>query len=412
MKSFPYLILGGGVAAGYALREFALQGGQKEELGLITAENVLPYDRPSLSKGFLSGAETLADFSIVDSKFVREHGIHVFHKFLATAVDFRRRVIHGTGGQRVGFGKLLIATGARVKKLDVPGGNLRGLFYLRSLDDSRAIRRVIGKGRKVVVVGGGFIGMETSAVCAKKGCLTTLVIPGKQLMEDLFPESLAQYFERYYRAKGVEIVPHEKVTGFAGRGRVNGVKLASGRILAADMAILGTGVSPATSLFEKSPLIRKDGIVVNPQMETSILNVWAAGDVAQFPDFISHRQNRIEHWDNAAWQGRVAMCNMMGKPLPFHHVPYFFSDMFDLSYQFWGDLTGHDSIVYRGNPAAGRVSVWWLRKRILIAALVLNRPDEESHLAAKWIFHGTALNPRKLGDPHCRLGDLHRDFGQ
>lgn len=203
----------------------------------------------------------------------------------------------------------------------------------------------------------------------------------------------------------------QKVVGFAresGKGRV---LLASGDHIAADLVVAGIGVTPTLDLFKGSPLEHDDdGIRVNEYLETSVNGVWAAGDIANYPDRIFRRRVRIEHWDNAVEQGRVAMRNMMDKFQPFIHVPYFFSDEFDLSYEYWGDARGHDQVVCRGEMKNKQLSVWWLKKEVLCAALLMNRPNEERHYAPRWILRRAHLDPKALRTTK-NVKVLDRTFG-
>jgi NADPH-dependent 2,4-dienoyl-CoA reductase/sulfur reductase-like enzyme len=204
---------------------------------------------------------------------------------------------------------------------------------------------------------------------------------------------------------------HEKVAGLALKNHECQVKMASGNQVSADFVVAGIGVAPSLELFHRTPLDTDDGITVNKFLETSVPGVWAAGDIASYPDQIFHRRMRVEHWDNAVEQGRVAMRNLLGNFQPFIHVPYFFSDVFDLSYEFWGDATGHDQVVYRGNIYEKQFSVWWLKKQRLCAAFILNRPDEEREAAPRWILRRQRLDPKALQSAR-NLKSLDTTFGR
>jgi NADH dehydrogenase FAD-containing subunit len=181
--------------------------------------------------------------------------------------------------------------------------------------------------------------------------------------------------------------------------------------VATDFVVAGIGVVPTVELFHRTALDTRDGIKVNEFLETKVPGVWAAGDIANYPDQIFHRPMRVEHWDNAVEQGRVAMRNMMGKLQPYIHVPCFFSDVFDLSYEFWGDADGHDQVVYRGDMKQKQLSVWWLKKQTLCAALIMNRPEEERALAPRWILRHTKLDAKALKNAR-HLKALDTSFGR
>lgn len=411
MKKFPIVILGGGTVAGYAAREFAAQNGKKGQLAIVTAQPTLPGELPPLSKGFLAGREDAADLLISDAAFYRKHGITVVKNFRAVGVDLRARSLRGRSGEQIGFERLLIATGSQVRRLQIPGASGSDVLYLRDVRDSQAIRSRMERGRRAVVIGGGFIGMEVASVLAGAGMRTTLVFPDDRVWKRLFTPPVSSFFERQFAGHGIAFMKGDRVVAVTHKHQGRQVVLESGAELEADVIVAGVGVTPATELFRRSALEVDDGIRVNRFLETSVRDVWAAGDVANYPDHTFHRRLRVEHWDNAVEQGRVAMRNMMGHIQPFTHVPYFFSDTFDLSYEFWGDATGHDRVVYRGSMRNKQLSVWWLRKQKLCAALIMNRPKEERVLAPRWIMMRQRLDSQALQTTRT-LGGLDLTFGR
>jgi len=411
MKSFPIVILGGGVVAGYAAKEFVAQNGKKGGLAILTAENELPYERPPLSKGFLAGKEEASDLQISDAAYYREHGIAVYRDFPVRKVDFRAHRLQSNSGKSIGFDQLLIATGSTVRRLKVPGASRPEVFYLRQMKDSQAIREQMKRGRRAVVIGAGFIGMEVASVLASHGVRTTMVFPDDRVWKRLFTPPISDFFERQFADRGIALMKNEKVVALQHKNRECQIELASGNQMPADFVVAGIGVTPSMELFHRTSLATDGAITVNKFLETSVPGIWAAGDIANYPDQIFRRRMRVEHWDNAVEQGRVAMRNLMGNFQPFIHVPYFFSDVFDLSYEFWGDTTGYDQVVYRGNMYENKFSVWWLRKQTLCAAFIMNRPDEERAVAPRWILRRPRLDPKAL--QHARnLKSLDTTFGR
>lgn len=217
-------------------------------------------------------------------------------------------------------------------------------------------------------------------------------------MEKLFTPEMSTFFQRYYETRGVAVLSGAKVASFAGNARVSKITLESGQELPTDLVVAGIGVAPAIELFEKTELRLDDGVVVNEYLETNVLDVYAAGDVANYYDVLFKKQRRIEHWNNAVEQGKYAARLLAGEHKPFVEVPYFFSDVFDLSWEFWGDTADADQVVHRGEVASGSFSVWWLREGRLVAAFVLNRPDEERELAPEWIKVGCRVSVELLQD--------------
>lgn len=415
MNSYKYVILGGGVAAGYAAREFVDNGLRPFELCILSGDDLLPYERPPLSKGFLAGEKSREDLFINDPKFYSHHGIDVYLNTWVTRLDLKSRILHTSCGKKIGFEKLLIATGSRPRKLDIPNAQLKGIFYLRWYEDAMRILDAYETGavKQVVVVGGGFIGMEASAVLASQGLDVTLVYPEERLMERLFTPAMSLFFEKYFRERGVSLLSNSKPVRFIGQEHLEGVMLNTGDVLPADAMVMGIGVEPATGMLQGTilNLQNDEGVVVNKYLETNLPGIYAAGDVANYFDTLNNKRQRIEHWQNAVEQGKHAARTMItGKREMFMHIPYFFSDVFDLSYEFWGDTEGYDQVVHRGDLANGSFSVWWLREEAVIAAFVMNQPREERELAPEWIrtHHRPRITITVLQDAGLPLRELDR----
>ncbi|HVK01870.1 MAG TPA: FAD-dependent oxidoreductase [Armatimonadaceae bacterium] len=406
MSDYRYVILGGGMVAGYAAKELAEKHGLKPgELCVLSDEQTPPYERPPLSKDFLTGKVREDEILISDQAFYRDHGIDLRLGTPVTSVDFDAKALRtdASAGGVVRYEKLLVATGASPRTLDVPGGNLDGVLYLRSVEDARRIReRATGGGEKrVVVIGGGYIGLEASASLKQAGAdSVTVVLSGGGLLPRLFTPEMSAFFRGYYERRGVHFVADARATAFTGDKRVTGVVLDSGRELPADLVVAGVGVAPNVALFEHGALAvdRREGIRVNEYLETSVPDVYAAGDATNYRDVLFDKQRHVEHWDNAVEGGKHAAAVMAGKREPFVHVPYFFSDEFDLSWEFWGDADGSDRVVYRGDVDSAKFSAWWLKEKRLVAAFVMNRPDDERDAAPAWIQSRHAPDPALLED--------------
>jgi NADPH-dependent 2,4-dienoyl-CoA reductase/sulfur reductase-like enzyme len=385
MDSYRYVILGGGMVAGYAAQEMVERGLGNGELAIVSSDNVLPYERPPLSKGFLRGDEDEPSVYINDSAFYANHGIDVRLGTVVERVDAREKRLHLRAGGEVGFEQLLVATGSQVRTLDVPGADLEGVLYLRSLDDSKRIRRAAEGRQTAVVIGSGFIGMEVAAVLAQLGLQTTMAFPDDRVWQRLFTPEMSAFFEGYYAERGVAFAKGETANGFTGEGHVTGVTLASGRTLPADVVVAGVGVTPAVEALQGSGIDIDNGVLVDEYLQTSMPGVLAAGDVANYQDVLFNKRRRVEHWDNAVEQGKHAGRLLLGDRQPFVHLPYFFSDVFDLSYELWGDSADADEVVTRGDVATSSFSTWWLREGRVVQAFVMNRPDEERDLAQQLI---------------------------
>ncbi len=398
MNASKFVILGGGMVAGYAAKQLVELGLPAGELTILTADNSVPYERPPLSKGFLAGKDTEEAIQINPKEFYPKHGIEVKLECEVSGVDPKRKLLILKSGGEFGFNKLIAATGARPRKLNVEGANLGNLYYLRSLDDSRAIRNVSEKVKRAVVIGGGFIGMEVAAVLAQKGIEVTMVLSDDRIWKRLFLPEMSSFFEAYYAARGVRLIKSSAVSQLRGDGVVSSAVLGDGQTVPCELVVAGIGVQPATEMFANSGLDIGDGILVNQYLETNHPDVFAAGDVANYQDVLFGKRRRVEHWDNAVAQGQYCARALMGERIPFKHVPYFFSDIFDLSYEYWGDSSGADQIIYRGDLSSKSFSVWWLRQKIVVAAFTMNRPDEERDAAPKWIESRRTVSDAKLAD--------------
>ncbi len=396
MNRTKYVILGGGMVAGYATKQLVELGLKPGELTILSQDSAMPYERPPLSKGFLAGKDTEESILISPPKFYGDHGIEVRLYSSVEELDAQQKTLQLASGEALGFEKLIVATGARVRTLDIPGADLAGVYYLRSLEDSKRIRDESSRAKKAVVIGGGFIAMEVAAVLAQKQIQTTMVVKEDRIWKRVFTPAMSRFFENYYGSRGVRLVKEAQITGLRGNGAVKSVAVANGESLACDMLVAGIGVSPVTELLAGSQIEVNDGVVVNEFLETNQPGIYAAGDVASYYDTLYGKRRRVEHWDNAVSQGQHCARVLLGERAPFVHVPYFFSDVFDLSYEFWGDSAGADQIVERGDLTSNSFSVWWLRDRRLVAACAMNRPDQEREAIPRWIESKEVVSFEKL----------------
>ncbi len=373
------------MVAGYAVKEMVEHGGSVDGLTILSSDDALPYERPPLSKGLLTGKDKEESILINPAEFYRDHSIDVRLNTTVSEVDFSsKRIVLNDGGQ-LGFEKLVIATGAQPRKLDADG-----VLYLRSLDDSRRIKDQAGSAKRALVIGSGFIAMETASSLAQRGLTVTLTSRADRIWKSFFTEEMSAAFQKYYESHGVRL----ELGADQIRFKQNEY----------DMVVAGIGVTPVTEIFKG--IVLGNGVHVNEYLETSAPDVYAAGDVANYHDVLFKKQRRVEHWDNAVSQGKHAAHTLLGVRKPFVHVPYFFSDIFDLSYEFWGDTTGAINTVYRGHVNSTSFSAWWLDEtNRLLAAFAINRPDEEREAAPQWIEHKRVVSPERIAETARALTD-------
>jgi NADPH-dependent 2,4-dienoyl-CoA reductase/sulfur reductase-like enzyme len=396
MNEARFVILGGGMVAGNAAKQLVELGLKSGELAILSADTSVPYERPPLSKGFLAGKDTEEAIRINPEDFYRKQGIEIKLGCEISGVNPEQKLLSLKTGGEFGFNKLIVATGARPRTLEIPGAKLRGVHYLRSLDDSKSIRGAAEHVKRAVVVGGGFIGMEVAAVLAQKNIEVTMILSDDRIWKRFFSPQMSSFFEAYYQTRGVRFIKRAKLTELRGNGTVSSAALADGQAIACEMVVAGIGVLPVTDLLANSGIEVEDGVLVNEYLESSRPDVYAAGDVANYQDVLFAKRRRVEHWDNAVSQGQYCARALMGERTPFQHVPYFFSDVFDLSYEYWGDSSGARPAVHRGDLSSKSFSVWWLREKRVVAAFTLNRPDEERELAPKWIESKQTVSAARL----------------
>ena len=385
MKTSKFVILGGGMVAGYAAKQLAELGLKSGDLTIVSAERSAPYERPPLSKGFLAGRDSEESIRIVPNDFYSAHGIDLRLATEVTSVAPAERRVHLRSGEELAFEKLILATGSHVRTLDTPGASLTGIFYLRSMDDSKRIRGQAETAKRAVVIGGGFIGMEVASVLAQKGIQVVMIMREARVLSKLFSPEMSGFFEAYYKARGVQFAMQAAIREIRGTRAVDSVVLADGQEIACDTVVAGIGVRPAIDFLASSGIETGNGVVVNQYLETNQPGIFAAGDIANYQDVLFGKRRRVEHWDNAVSQGQHCARALMGERAEFRHVPYFFSDVFDLSYEFWGDPANAEEIVHRGDMTSNSFSTWWVRGQRLVAAFAMNRPEEERDVAPKWI---------------------------
>ncbi len=406
MKNYKYIILGGGTAAGYAANEFVKQGIATDELCIVSKETTLPPDRPPFSKDYLRGESDPDDFLINNEDFYSQKGIDVLLKTQVTNVDLANKNLKLDSGEQLGYDYLLITTGATPRILDVPGAAKENVFYLRDKQDADAIRDKAKKAKKAVVIGGQFIGTEAAASLSQLGLDVTFVYPGESPMSIYNVKELGDYFINLFEKHNITLIPGTKVKSLEGEQMAEKVVLDNGQTIETDMVIAGIGVTPNTSLFEDTGMKIDDGIIVNEYCQTSVENVYAAGDVARYPDPYYGHTRRVEHWDNAFQQGQHAAKIITGYLEPYNYLPFFFSDVFDLSYEFVGDISRAQNYIIRGNINKGDFSILWTEGDLIVAGFfTASRPEEEKEKTIEYIKNKTFINQKVLAETDAPFGD-------
>jgi len=405
-----FVIVGAGLAGAKAaegLREAGFAG----RILLVGEEVERPYERPPLSKGYLLGTESREKAYVHEAGWYAEHDVELLLGVRATALDTATHTLSLDGHDALRYDKLLLATGSRPRRLDVPGAELSGVRYLRTLPDADAlVKNVPGAGR-VVVVGAGWIGLETAAAARTHGAEVTVVELDRAPLRRVLGDEVAEVFTDLHRAHGVAFRFGTGVREFRGDGgRLTSVVLTDGSELPADLAIVGVGIAPVTELAEAAGLAIDNGIAVDASFRTSDPDVYAAGDVASAVHLLLRRRIRVEHWSNALNGGKAAARAMLGEPVIYDRIPYFFTDQYDLGMEYsgWVEPDGYDSVVFRGERSGGEFIAFWVRDGRVLAGMNVNVWDvpEKIQALVRAGYAGHSVDLAKLADPEVPLETL------
>ncbi|HYZ64221.1 MAG TPA: FAD-dependent oxidoreductase [Acetobacteraceae bacterium] len=385
----------GGFQAAASLRDEGFGGA----VTLVGDEPDLPYQRPPLSKAYLSGKADVDLVRLRPERFYSEHRVTVRTGTRAAAIDRAGRRVVLESGERLDYDHLVLATGAHNRPLPVPGSGLEGVLQLRSLQDADAIRRQLEGARRAVVVGGGFIGLEFAAVAAERGLEVTVVEAASRLMSRAVSPAVSSFVQSTHERRGIRFLLETAVTEITGGQRVSGVGTADGRHLPADLVVIGIGVLPNTALAAEAGLEIANGIVVDEHLLTRDPAISAIGDCASFP--CRHAGNarvRLESVQNAVDQARCVAARLVGRAAPYAALPWFWSDQGALKLQIAGLCAPHDRAVLRPDPAKRGLSVFCYRGDRLIGVESVNRPVEHIH-ARKLLAAGIEVAPEQACDP-------------
>jgi 3-phenylpropionate/trans-cinnamate dioxygenase ferredoxin reductase subunit len=406
-RHVEFALIGGGNAAASCAMRLRREGADGAIL-LIGREPDLPYDRPPCSKEYLRGSKTREQTLLHTAEEYAEQDIEVLTRVSAMKLDPGERTIKLSNKQEVSFDRALLASGANVRRLNADGAQLEGIHYLRTLGNADAIREDTA-GKRVVLVGGSYIGTELAASLTELGCTCTIVMLEPVVLSRGFGEQAGRYFQTVLEDHGVAVHGGQELDRFEGAGeRVTHVHCKSGLAIEADAVVIGVGAMPDVMLARSAGLELgpSGGVTVDTRLHTSAPGIYAAGDVAEYESVVHDGHKiRIEHWDVAFQQGKVAALNMLGRDTPYDVVPYFFSDLSDwASLEYVGPAADWDREIVRGSLDEAAFSVWYLEGDRVRAALSSGRSDD-LQAARRMIADGV-----HLGDRVERLGDLDTDL--
>jgi 3-phenylpropionate/trans-cinnamate dioxygenase ferredoxin reductase subunit len=404
MSDRTFVFVGASLAGAKAAQELREQGFDGR-LVLIGAEADLPYERPPLSKDYLRGESKREEMQVHDEAFYRDGEIELRLGVEATGIDPSGGLVYLAEGEPIGFDALLLTVGARPRRLDLPGAELEGIHYLRTIADSDAIRARLLQGGHVAVIGGGWIGSEIAACARQMGAEVTMITDQGLPNAHVFGQEIAEFYRDVHVSHGVELIAGDGATAFGGDGSVGSVRTESGRVVECDFVVVGAGAIPNTELAQQGRLVVDNGIVLDSHLRSSAPNVYAAGDVANAWHPFYEERIRIEHWGNALKQGPAAARAMLGSEDEYDELPYFYSDQYDVGMEYSGQPDPEAEVIFRGDRDAGEFIAFWLRDGRVTAGMNVNVWDVNDQVQAL-IRSRKQVDRAALADPDTALDSL------
>ncbi len=398
------VIVGAGHAGGSVAAQLR-QDGFAGRISLVGEEPVVPYQRPPLSKAWLAGASSLDHVILRPADWYHEADIDLRLDTRVASIDRAARRVALSDGETIGYDALVIATGARPRRLGLPGEDLAGVMSLRSLADAEALKAAMIPGKTILLIGAGYIGLEVAASARKAGLKAIVVEREARSVARVACERMSAFLEKYHADHGVDFIFNAAAKGFAGTGAVTAVELADGRVLACDLVLVGAGVVPNDELAREAGLDCSNGIIVDAQARTSDPAIFAVGDVSYRPLELYNTQFRLESVPNALEQARCVAHVLNGTPPHAPEVPWFWSDQYDLKIQLAGLPLDATRQLVRGDPATGKFAVFHLRGNTVRAVEAVNVPPEFM-FGRKLIAAGTPVDLERLADASGSMKDV------
>jgi 3-phenylpropionate/trans-cinnamate dioxygenase ferredoxin reductase subunit len=398
-------VIVGGSLAGAKAAETLRQEGFDGRVVLVGAEEERPYERPPLSKDYLRGEVGREKVYVHDGSFYADHDIELRLGTTAIALDTSTNELSLGDGERLRYDRLLLATGSEPRRLAVPGAELDGVLYLRSVRDSDALRERLDRGGAAVVIGAGWIGAEVAASARQRGLEVTVVEPASVPLERVMGAEVGAIYRDIHTERGVRMLMGTGVEAFEGNRSVERVRTSDGRAIECDFVVVGVGVQPRTQLAAQAGLDVDDGVLVDEQLETSAPGVFAARDVANAHHPFYGERIRVEHWANALHQGASAARNMLGRAEPYDRLPYFFSDQYDVGMEYSGFAREWDRIAFRGDPSTREFIAFWLSGDHVVAGMNVNVWDVHEPIR-RLIGERVVVDDERLADPDVSIDKL------
>lgn len=406
-QSQKVVIVGGGLA-GVKTAEALRTSGFEGSISIVAAEDQLPYERPPLSKEYLMGKAEFSAQVVHPEEWFAENNVDLLRKTRATAIDRIAKRVELSGGSTLEYNKLVLATGSRPRKIPLPGSDAQGVHYLRTKNNADALRSMFGEGKHLVLVGGGWIGLEVAAAARTAGTNVTIL---ERLPLPLYPilgQEIAQVFADLHRSHGVDLHTSVDVKEIRTKdGVLTGVELGSGEVFPADAVVIAVGAIPSVELAQEAGIDVDNGVLVDEALRSSDPDIFAVGDIANQQHPFMGRRLRVEHWATALNQPKTVAAAIMGEPASYTDLPYFFTDQYDLGMEYIGNaLPGsYDQVVVRGDLTTREFLAFWVSQGVVIAGMNVNIWDVNEGIQ-KLIRGQKPVDLKALADPSMALDQL------
>ncbi|WP_209325163.1 NAD(P)/FAD-dependent oxidoreductase [Brevibacterium renqingii] len=401
-QEFGTVVIGAGIGGGTVV-ESLRDAGYPASIALVGADPAAPYYRPDLSKKVMLEDSDPADSALRGEEWYAAHDVSTFFGTTVSSIDPAARTVTLDDGEQIRYGQAILATGSTPRTLGVPGEQLANVHTLRDVGDAVAIRSQFGKGKKVAVIGGGWIGLEVAAAARSHDCDVTVILhTDEPPLSSILGRELGQHFEDLHEKNAVTFLKQADTTSFAGSTAVEAVETSVGSV-PADLVVIGIGADPTVETAASAGLKTDDGVLVDEHMRTSDGSILAIGDLANAQNILRGERLRIEHWDNAVRQAEVAASTITGGNRAYDWQPYFYTDQYDLGMEYVGRGSAGDEVVIRGDKSSGEFIVFWRRDGRVTAAMNVNVWDYGDELRA---LIGKEVSAERLGDEQVPVGEL------
>ena len=400
------LVVVGGGQAGIQCIASLRKEGYSGSITLIGEENHLPYQRPPLSKGFLSGVTASDRLYLKKLEFFQENSIQLNLGVTAKKIDRENCLVHLSDNKTIGYDKLVLATGSRVRKLNFPGSNLDGINYLRGIDDATLLKDGLLKSKNLVIVGAGYIGLEVAAVATEFDIKITVIEMADRVMNRTVDPIISHYYEKLHTNNGIKIILNERLEKVDGNNTVEHVICSGGSSIQADILVIGAGVIPNVELAEESGLSCENGISVDQYGQTEDMKVFACGDCTNHPNEKLNRRLRLESVHNAMEQSKTVASSIMGKKTAYNQIPWFWSDQYDHKLQIVGLSGDHDEVLMRGSQEESKFMLFYLKEEEIVAIDAVNNP-KEFLICRKLVENKVKISPEDILNQSKNLNDLN-----